>query len=249
MTCSPLILVNLPQDCFRNSLVVVDGFMSFPGIKHRKDMVLSMKFIVATRNYKKLKELSRILLPLGIEAVTDAELGISLQEVEETGTTFEENAVLKAVAACKQSGLPAIADDSGLEVDALDGAPGVYSARYAGENATDADRNLKLLAEMAHVPEEKRTARFVSEICCVFPNGDIVKARGECSGRIGYEPMGENGFGYDPLFLVPGGFSYAQLSVEKKDAISHRGNALRLFAVRLQSYLEGKKRDCQVGFF
>lgn len=197
-----------------------------------------MQLIVATHNYKKLKELSRILKPLGIEAVTDAELGIELEEVEETGTTFEENAALKAEAACKQSGLPAIADDSGLEVDALNGAPGVYSARYAGENATDADRNLKLLAEMAHVPEDQRAARFVSAICCVFPNGDRVMARGECGGRIGYEPVGENGFGYDPLFVVPGGLTYAQLSCEEKDAISHRGNALRLFAVRLQRYLE-----------
>lgn len=196
-----------------------------------------MKFIVATHNYKKLKELSRILKPLGIEAVTDAELGIKLDEVEETGDTFEANAALKAIAACRQTGLPAIADDSGLEVDALEGAPGVYSARYAGENATDAHRNLKLLAEMSQFPEDKRTARFVSSICCVFPNGDRVTARGECGGRIGYEPLGENGFGYDPLFIVEGGQSYAQLSESEKDAISHRGHALRFFGVNLQNYL------------
>lgn len=200
-----------------------------------------MKFIVATRNYKKLKELSRILKPLGIEAVTDAELGIKLCEVEETGPTFEENAFLKAAAACRQAGIPAIADDSGLEVDALGGAPGVHSARYAGENASDADRNLKLLAEMAHLPEDERTARFVSAICCVFPNGDLVSARGECRGKIGYEPIGDNGFGYDPLFIVSSGLSYAQLSADEKDVISHRGNALRLFAVNLQRYLETKK--------
>lgn len=200
-----------------------------------------MRTIVATHNYKKLAELSRILKPLGIDAVTDAEAGISLREVEETGATFEENAALKAVAAYKQSGMPAIADDSGLEVDALNGAPGVYSARYAGEGATDADRNRKLLKEMANVPEEKRTAKFVSVICCVFPDGTRVTARGECRGRIGYQPVGENGFGYDPLFVVEGGRSYAELSSEEKDAISHRGNALRLFAVKLQEYLNGKR--------
>ena len=161
--------------------------------------------------------------------------------MEETGSTFEENAFLKAAAACRQAGIPAIADDSGLEVDALGGAPGVHSARYAGENASDADRNLKLLAEMAHLPEDERTARFVSAICCVFPNGDLVSARGECRGKIGYEPIGDNGFGYDPLFIVSSGLSYAQLSADEKDVISHRGNALRLFAVNLQRYLETKK--------
>ncbi|MDD4546719.1 MAG: RdgB/HAM1 family non-canonical purine NTP pyrophosphatase [Oscillospiraceae bacterium] len=203
-----------------------------------------MRFIVATHNYKKLKELSRILKPLGIDAVTDIEIGAKLEEVEETGTSFEENAFIKAQSACKQSGLPAIADDSGLEVDALGGEPGVHSARYAGDNATDADRNLKLLAKMASVPEDKRTARFISAICCVFPNGDKVTAGGECDGRIGYEPVGENGFGYDPLFIVASGHSYAELTIEDKDIISHRGNALRLFAVKLQSYLEGHTQNC-----
>jgi XTP/dITP diphosphohydrolase len=197
-----------------------------------------MKFIIATHNPKKLEELSRILKPLGIQAVTATDLGFNLEEVEETGSTFEENAVLKAAAACKQSGLPAVADDSGLEVDALQGAPGVLSARYAGDNATDTDRNNKLLAEMADIPEDKRTARFVSAICCVFPSGDMVTARGECNGKIGYQPVGENGFGYDPLFIVSNGLSYAQLSNEDKDAISHRGNALRLFSARLKEYLE-----------
>ena len=196
-----------------------------------------MRTIIATHNYKKLAELSRILKPLGIDAITDAEAGIALKEVEETGTTFEENAFLKAAAACKQSGMPAIADDSGLEVDALNGAPGVFSARYAGEGATDADRNRKLLRELENIPEEKRTARFVSVICCIFPDGSRVTARGECKGRIGYSPVGENGFGYDPLFMVEEGRSYAELSSEEKDAISHRGNALRLFAVSLQEYL------------
>lgn len=200
-----------------------------------------MRFIVATHNYKKLGELSRILKPLGIGAVTDAEAGITLGQVEETGTTFEENAYLKAAAACKQTGMPAVADDSGLQVDALNGAPGVYSARFAGEGATDADRNKKLLHELADIPDERRTAKFVSVVCCVFPNGESVTARGECRGRIGYEPAGENGFGYDPLFFIGDGRSFAELSSEEKDAISHRGNALRLFAVKLQEYLSNHK--------
>jgi len=186
-----------------------------------------MKFVIATHNQKKLKELSRILKPLGIEAVTAADLGIKLEEVEETGSTFEENAELKAAAACRQTGLPA----------ALNGAPGVFSARYAGEGATDADRNNKLLLEMSGIPDEKRSARFVSAICCVFPSGDKVYARGECEGKIGYEPKGENGFGYDPLFVVSDGRTYAQLSDEEKDAISHRGNALRIFSQNLKEYL------------
>jgi len=196
-----------------------------------------MKFVIATHNQKKLKELSRILKPLGIEAVTAADLGIKLEEVEETGSTFEENAELKAAAACRQTGLPAVADDSGLQVDALNGAPGVFSARYAGEGATDADRNNKLLLEMSGIPDEKRSARFVSAICCVFPSGDKVYARGECEGKIGYEPKGENGFGYDPLFVVSDGRTYAQLSDEEKDAISHRGNALKIFSQNLKEYL------------
>lgn len=196
-----------------------------------------MKFVIATHNQKKLKELSRILKPLGIEAVTAADLGIKLEEVEETGSTFEENAELKAAAACRQTGLPAVADDSGLQVDALNGAPGVFSARYAGEGATDADRYNKLLLEMSGIPDEKRSARFVSAICCVFPSGDKVYARGECEGKIGYEPKGENGFGYDPLFVVSDGRTYAQLSDEEKDAISHRGNALRIFSQNLKEYL------------
>ncbi len=199
-----------------------------------------MKFVIATHNQKKLKELSRILKPLGIEAVTAADLGIKLEEVEETGSTFEENAELKAAAACRQTGLPAVADDSGLQVDALNGAPGVFSARYAGEGATDADRNNKLLLEMSGIPDEKRSARFVSAICCVFPSGDKVYARGECEGKIGYEPKGENGFGYDPLFVVSDGRTYAQLSDEEKDAISHRGNALRIFSQNLKEYLANK---------
>ena len=196
-----------------------------------------MRLIVATHNRKKLTELERILAPLGVEPVTGEAIGRPLDEVEETGDTFEANAFLKADAACRQTGLPAVADDSGLMVDALDGRPGVYSARYAGEGAGDADRIRKLLCEMEGVPEAQRTARFVSAICCVFPDGSTVTARGECPGRIAREPKGDGGFGYDPVFLVADGRSYAQLSAEEKDAVSHRGNALRLFARRLEAAL------------
>ena len=195
-----------------------------------------MQYIVATHNAHKLKELARILLPLGIEAVTDRELGIRLSEVEETGTTFEDNAFLKADAACRETGLPAIADDSGLCVDALDGAPGIYSARYAGEGASDGEKIQKLLAAMSGVPAEKRCARFVSAICCVFPSGERLTARGVCEGVIADAPRGQGGFGYDPVFLV-GEKSYAELSPDEKDAVSHRGRALRLFSEKLKEYL------------
>lgn len=192
-------------------------------------------FVIATHNAKKLAELARILAPLGIEAATAEQLGLTLTEAEETGSTFEENAYIKAASACRETGLPAVADDSGLEVDALDGAPGVYSARYAGEGATDADRNAKLLAALRDVPAEERGARFVSAVCCVFPNGDRLTARGECAGRIGFAEKGEGGFGYDPLFLV-GDRTYAELSAAEKDAVSHRGAALREFSAQLADY-------------
>lgn len=190
-----------------------------------------MKFIIATHNKKKLAEMERILNPLGIEVST-----AQLQEVDETGTTFAENAYLKANAACKETGLPAIADDSGLAVDALNGAPGVYSARYAGEHATDIQKMEKLLHELKNVPKEKRTARFVCSICCVFPNGERITAEANCEGTIAFELTGDGGFGYDPIFLV-GEQSFGQLSDEEKDRISHRGKALMLFSQKLQEYL------------
>lgn len=196
-----------------------------------------MKYIIGTNNPKKLIELQRILSPLGIEAVTAKQEGISLDDVEENGTTFLENSYIKAAAACKKSGLPAIADDSGLCVDALNGRPGIYSARYAGENATDSDRILKLLDEMKDIESSKRTAYFVSAITCVFPNGDIIKAEGKCYGKIAYKPDGDGGFGYDPIFLC-NGVSFGKLSPEEKDKVSHRGNALREFQKKLKNYLE-----------
>lgn len=190
-----------------------------------------MKFIIATHNKKKLAEMERILNPIGIEVST-----AQLQEVDETGTTFAENAYLKANAACKETGLPAIADDSGLAVDSLNGAPGIYSARYAGEHATDLQKMEKLLYELKDVPKEKRTARFVCSICCVFPNGDCITAEGNCEGTIAFELTGDGGFGYDPIFLV-GEQSFGQLSNEEKDRMSHRGKALMLFSQKLQEYL------------
>lgn len=190
-----------------------------------------MTFVIATHNAKKLKELKRILEPLGFDAVIREDL----PEVEETGTTFAENALLKAESACKVTGMPAIADDSGLVVDALGGAPGVYSARYAGEGATDRQRYEKLLEELREVPTEQRTARFVSAVCCVFPDGKILTAEGSCEGIIAFEPKGESGFGYDPIFLV-GERSYAEMTAEEKDSISHRGRALAKLAQELENW-------------
>jgi XTP/dITP diphosphohydrolase len=188
-----------------------------------------MTYIIATHNQNKQKELERILAPLNISVAT-----AELEEVEETGVTFAENAFLKAAAACSQTGMPAVADDSGLVVDALDGAPGVYSARYAGEGASDMDRIQKLLTNLKNVPEENRTAKFVCSVCCVYPNGDRIDVQGECSGKIAFEPQGNGGFGYDPVFLVDGK-SFAQLSEAEKDQISHRGRALKKLAAKIRN--------------
>jgi len=189
-------------------------------------------FVIATHNRNKLKELRRILAPLNIDVTT-----APLDEVEETGTTFAENAFLKAEAACRQTGLPAVADDSGLMVDALNGEPGVYSARYAGEDASDLDRIHKLLENLKDVPQEKRTAKFVSAVCCVYPNGERIDVQGECPGTIAFAPQGNGGFGYDPIFLV-GEKSFGELSAEEKDSISHRGRALAKLAAKLQTIKE-----------
>ncbi len=194
-----------------------------------------MRYIIATHNQDKLAELARILAPLGIEAVTDRDLGMELPEVEETGTTFAENALLKAASACAATGLPAIADDSGIAVDALNGGPGIYSARYGGPQATDKDRNRKLLGELDGLPPEKRGAHYVCAVCCVFPDGsEPLTAEGEMHGVIGTEERGQRGFGYDPLMIVAGGKTVAELTEEEKDAISHRGNALRAFREALR---------------
>ena len=185
-----------------------------------------MKIIIATHNKHKLAEMARILEPMGYEIVTDRDLGIELTDVEENGKTFLENARIKAVAGCRESGLPCIADDSGLCVDILGGEPGVYSARYSGEHGNDAANNEKLLFNLKDFPDEKRTARFVCAICVSFPDGSEITAEGACEGKIGYEYRGSNGFGYDPLFMV-GEKSFAEFTAEEKDAVSHRGNSLR----------------------
>ncbi len=194
-----------------------------------------MKLVLASKNQKKLRELNEILSQLGVEVCSEADAGVDV-EVEETGTTFEENSLLKARAVMEASGLPAVADDSGLCVDALNGAPGVYSARYGG-GLDDPGRCRLLLENMRG--QSPRTCRFVSVITCCFPNGDVLSARGECEGTVAYAPMGAGGFGYDPVFFVPGlKKTFAQLSPEEKNAISHRGRALRAFAKELEAYLK-----------
>ena len=196
-----------------------------------------MKMVLASKNPHKLIELETILSQLGIEVVLESDIGVDV-EVEETGTTFEENAALKAVAVMRAGGLPAIADDSGLCVDALGGGPGVYSARYGGEGLTDVERFRLVLNGLSG--ELDRSAKFVSCICCAFPNGDKVEARGECPGLITYSPRGEDGFGYDPIFLIPEAKkTFAQMTADEKNAISHRGVALQKFKVELEKYLNG----------
>lgn len=192
-----------------------------------------MTFLIATHNKNKKAELQRILEPLGIEIKTADEANVELSDVEETGTTFEENALLKAKSGCEESGMPTIADDSGLCVDALNGAPGVYSARYAGEHGNDDKNNEKLLKEMKDVKEENRTARFVCSVCCAFPNGESIIVRGTCEGKIAFEKKGTSGFGYDPLFLV-GDKSFGEIDSKTKDSMSHRSKALKLLADELR---------------
>lgn len=195
-----------------------------------------MDFILATNNMKKLAEMQRILSPLGINVVTAKMLGKQLEDVEEDGKTFEDNAKLKARAACKEMNMPAIADDSGLCVDYLDGAPGIFSARFAGEHGNDEKNNDLLLEKLDGVPLEKRTAHYVCAICCTFPDGREIVVRGECNGVIGFERDGHEGFGYDPLFLVDGK-AFGRYTAEEKDIISHRGNALRLLTKELEKII------------
>ena len=195
-----------------------------------------MKFVLASNNQKKLKELRAILGEMGVEVISQKEAGIHT-EPEETGTTFRENSLIKATAAMKASNLPAIADDSGLSVDALGGRPGVYSARYGGEGLSDTERYLLLLKNMENI--EDRSAKFVSCISCAFPNGDTLDVQGECRGTILREPRGEGGFGYDPVFFSEeAGKSMGEMTAEEKNAVSHRGKAIRAFAPVLKEYLE-----------
>lgn len=195
---------------------------------------LPAKIVMASSNAGKLREISEILGDLDIEVVPQSDFGVT--DADETGSTFAENALIKARHAAAATGLPAIADDSGLAVDALDGRPGVYSARYAGPNASDDSNNDKLLAELEGVADKDRGAAFHCAACFVA-SGDAepVTASGEWRGRILHERRGGRGFGYDPLFLVPElGCSSAELSAEEKNARSHRGRALRELAAKLR---------------
>ena len=195
-----------------------------------------MKFVLATHNPGKLKEMGEILARFGMEVVSPKDLGLTV-DVEETGTTFAENAMLKAKAICAAAKLPAIADDSGLCVDALNGGPGVYSARYGGEGLDDNGRYMLLLNSMRGQPT--RAAHFACAIACAFPNGDELTAEGRCDGTIAFAPMGEDGFGYDPVFFVPElKKTFGQLTAEEKSAISHRGRALAVFVEKLETYLK-----------
>ena len=197
---------------------------------------MSEKFVLATHNPGKLAEMKEILSGLGVEVLSPAEAGVEV-DVEETGTTFAENAMLKAKAICAAAGLPAIADDSGLCVDALNGGPGVYSARYGGEGLDDRKRCLLLLRNLRG--QGTRAAHFSCAVACAFPNGDTLTAEGRCDGAIAFAPIGSGGFGYDPVFLAPEkGKTFGQLSAEEKSAISHRGKALAAFAEKLGTYLK-----------
>lgn len=185
------------------------------------------RIVFATGNADKMKEIREILSDSGLEIVSMKEAGIEC-EVDENGETFEENARIKAAAIADKVNAVVLADDSGLEIDALNKEPGVHSARYMGEDTSYDIKNREILKRMENVEDEKRTARFVCAICAVFPDGEIHTVRGTIEGKIGYEPKGENGFGYDPIFYVPEyGCSTAEMTREQKNGISHRGKALR----------------------
>jgi XTP/dITP diphosphohydrolase len=195
------------------------------------------KFVLASGNEHKLIEIKKVLKDFGIEIVTMADVGLGDLEIVEDGKTFEENSLIKAKEVIRRTGLPTIADDSGLMVDYLDGAPGVYSARFAGENVTYEDNNDKLLDVLKNVPESNRGAKFVTVITLLFPMGDIIVARGEISGRILKERRGQNGFGYDPLFYVQEyEKSFAEMPLDLKNKISHRGKALVSLKEQLEAY-------------
>ena len=193
-----------------------------------------MKVVLASKNKHKLVEISQITEKFGFELVLQSELGVDI-DVEETGTTFEENSFIKAEAVMKATGLPALADDSGIAVDALNGEPGIYSARYGfDESLDDWGRLLLLLKNTEQVPDGQRQAQFVCVISFVHPDGQVIQARGEIHGELLREPKGENGFGYDPIFYYPPlGKSTAELTPEEKNQVSHRANALKVFYEKL----------------
>ena len=194
-----------------------------------------MKVVLASKNPHKLVEISQITEKFGFELILQSALGIDM-DVEETGTTFEENSLLKAEAVMKATGLPALADDSGIAVDALNGEPGIYSARYGFDESLDDWGRLQLLLKNTEqVPDGQRQAKFVCVISFVTPEGQVIQARGEIHGELTREPYGENGFGYDPIFYYPPlGKTTAQLSSEEKNQVSHRANALKLFYEKMK---------------
>ena len=194
-----------------------------------------MKVVLASKNKHKLEEISKITEQFDMELVLESELGVDI-DVEETGSTFEENSFLKAEAVMKATGLPALADDSGIAVDALNGEPGIYSARYGFDESLDDRGRLELLLKNTeNVPDDQRQAKFVCVITLVTPEGQTIQARGEVHGMLLRAPAGENGFGYDPIFYYPPfGKSLAQVSPEEKNRVSHRANALKVFYEKLK---------------
>ncbi len=194
-----------------------------------------MRVVLASKNPHKLVEISKITEKFGMELVLQSELGVDI-DVEENGSTFEENSYIKAKAVMDATGLPALADDSGIAVDALNGEPGIYSARYGFDESLDDWGRLELLLKNTeHVPDGQRQAQFVCVITMVTPEGKVIQARGEIHGELLREPRGENGFGYDPIFYYPPlGMSTAELSSEIKNQVSHRGNALQVFYEKLK---------------
>jgi len=200
-----------------------------------------MKYVLATANPGKIKELGKILSELGIEFLTRKDLGIDI-EIDETGSTFLENATLKADAITDASGMPAIADDSGLIVDALGGEPGLYSSSYGGEELADSERCMYLLGKMENI--QQRRAKFVCTIVCSFPDGKHIAATGECHGEIMTAPGGSDGFGFDPVFLPDGkDRTMAELTIDEKNEISHRGIALREFSAQLRVHESGTQPE------
>ena len=194
-----------------------------------------MRVVLASKNKHKLVEISKITEKFDIELVLQSELGVDI-DVEETGTTFEENSLLKAEAVMKATGLPALADDSGIAVDALNGEPGIYSARYGFDDSLDDwGRLLLLLKNTEHVPDGQRQAQFVCVISFVTPEGQVIQARGEIHGELLRQAKGENGFGYDPIFYYPPyGKTTAEMTPEEKNLVSHRANALKVFYEKLK---------------
>ncbi len=191
--------------------------------------------VIATGNRHKLEEISEMLKDFSIQVKSMDDIGLEGLEIEETGTTFEENAVIKAETVCGKTGLMALADDSGLEVDALGGAPGIYSARYAGEQGNDEANNKKLLEALKDISLENRKARFVCALAVVFPDGLKIVVRGTVEGYIDFEEKGSHGFGYDPLFLIPAyQQTFGQLGPVIKNSMSHRGRAIELMKTKLE---------------